>query len=67
MAFGDPGLDFAPLAREEVADRAAEPLVRDVVGTVRQSRIEAAQPLVLAAGAGLKRAIPLVMQCSIAA
>src|SRR5208282_2941021 len=54
VAFGDPRLDLAPLAREEVANRAAEALVRDVVRAVRERGIEAAQPLVFAAGARLE-------------
>ena len=54
MAFGDPGLDLAPFAREEVGDRAAQSVVRNIVGAMRQRGVEAAQPLVFAAGARLE-------------
>src|SRR5216683_5953632 len=47
-------LPISPLAREEVADRAAQAVVRDIVGAMRERGIEAAQPLVFTAGAGLE-------------
>src|SRR5271154_6955105 len=60
IALRDPRLDFTALARQEVRDRLAQASMRQEVHAARDRRIEAAQPFIFTARAGLKPCNPVV-------